>query len=48
VQWVAGFVPVGVVFTADNVQEIALRKGEVAGVRAGVGGLVVVKGFNDL
>ncbi len=47
-QRVAGFVPVCVVFAADDVQEVALGEAEVAGVGVGVGGLVVVEGFDDL
>lgn len=43
-QRVASFVPGGVVFALDYVQEIALRKAEVAGVWR----RIVVKGFDDL
>ena len=48
VQRVAGFVPVAVVFAADDVQKVALGKGKIGRVGAGVGGLVVVEGFYDL
>lgn len=44
VQRIAGFVPVGVVFAVDDVQEVALGEAEL--VR--VGGPVVVEGFYDL
>lgn len=47
-QRVAGLVPVGVVFAADDVQEVALREAEVARGWGRVGGLVVVEGFDDL
>jgi hypothetical protein len=48
VQRVARFVPVAVVFAADDVQEIALREAEVGRVGARVRGRVVVEGFDDL
>lgn len=47
-QRVAGLVPVGVVFAADDVQKVALGEAEIARVGARVGGLVVVEGFYDL
>jgi hypothetical protein len=48
VQRVARLVPVAVVLTADDVQEVALGEAEIAGVGARVGRLVVVEGFDDL
>jgi hypothetical protein len=50
VQRVTRFVPVGVVFATDHVQEVAGGKAEVAevGVGVGVGRLVVVEGFYHL
>lgn len=45
-QGIAGFVPVGVVFSADNVKEVALAEGEFVWVAGG--GLVIVEGFDDL
>jgi hypothetical protein len=47
-QRVAGLVPIGVVFAANYVQEVALGETEVAGARVGVGGVVVVEGLDDL
>lgn len=47
-QRIAGLVPVGVVFAADNVQEVALGEAEVAGVGAGIGGFVVVESLDYL
>lgn len=43
---IAGFVPVGVVFSADNVKEVALAEGEF--VRVVGRGLVIVESFDDL
>ena len=45
---VAGLVPLVVVLAADDVQEVALGEGEVAGAGGCVGGVVVVEGFYDL
>jgi hypothetical protein len=48
VERVAGLVPVRVVFSSHDVEEVALRKAEVARLWVGVGGRVVVEGFYDL
>jgi hypothetical protein len=48
VERVTGLVPVRVVFASHNVQEVALRKTEVARLWIGVGRRVVVEGFYNL